>query len=129
MPPRQTSPGAVPSARSYTVTRSTQFTASAVTGIPVARPAQNIQVLGFSVIPRAKGGTHAAAAFVLKAGATTVATVDATAAAAGVRSEAATIVSELVAAGVELTVDYSQTGGSSPTFDDVQIQVDYAERY
>lgn len=129
MPSRKASPGAVTPVKAFTVLRSTQFTGTGVTGIPIARPPQAIQVTSCSAIPRAKGGTHAASTITILAGATQVAVIDMTAAAAGVRSEAPTILSELVAADVELTATWASPGGTAPTFDDVLIQVDYVERY
>jgi hypothetical protein len=124
---RKTSPGAVASMRSEVFTR-LALTTTDIVGLANFRPPVNIQVLAFSVVARAKGGTHAATVFTLKNGATTVATADYVATAAGVRLEG-TIVNELVAADTELTVDFTETGGTTPTLDDISIQIDYVERY
>lgn len=129
MASRKASPGAVTPVKSVVFHRTTQLTTVDTVGIAAWRPPQAIQVTAFSARARAKGGTHVSTVLNLMAGATTVATLDIGAVAAGVRAEASAILSELVAADAELTVDFVETGGTTPTLDDISVQIDYVERY
>lgn len=128
MASRKASPGIGIATKSIVLHRTTQLTTTDLVGMFAWRPPQNIQVLGFSVVARAKGGTHASTVFDLMAGATLVASVNLTAVAAGAVGEAATIASENVAADTLLTVNFTETGGTTPTLDDVSVQIDYIER-
>lgn len=87
-------------------------------------------VTAFSMRARAKGGTHATSNFVLKQGANVIGTIAYGGVTAGVRAEA-TIVSTFarVEKGVELTIDVVETGGSSPTLTDIDIQIETARTY
>lgn len=89
------------------------------------RAAQGGRILGVSAEMRAKGGTHATTTLTIKRGADTVGTIDLAALAAGTRAEVASPANTKIANGDEITVDLTVTGGTSPTIDDLRVQVDY----
>lgn len=89
-----------------------------------------IKVVAFSVVARAKGGTHAASLFELKVGSTVIASQDMVAVAAGTVADGTVVAAAAdIAKGAALQLDFTETGGTTPTLDDVSIQVDYIARY
>lgn len=87
---------------------------------------QKIKVLACSVVSRAKGGTHAATVFDFKQGSSVISSIDVAAVAAGTRADGTVSATyAVVAKGTEISVDFTETGGTSPTLDDVSLQIDY----
>ncbi len=103
-----------------------QLTTTDITALVKFLTPQKIKVLACSVVARAKGGTHAATVFDFKAGSNALASIDLAAVAAGTRADG-TVSSTyaVVAKGVEISVDFTETGGTLPTLDDVTLQIDY----
>lgn len=100
-----------------------QLTAT-VAGLFKWRAPQGARIIGVSAEMRAKGGTHATTTLTVKRNSDTVSTIDAAAMVAGTRTEG-TIANTKLANGDEITVDLTVTGGTSPTIDDLRVQIDY----
>ena len=103
-----------------------QFTTTDLTAIAKWLTAQKVKVLAVSGVARAKGGTHVSSVFAVKQGTNAIASLDIGAVAAGTRVDG-TVSSTYaaVAKGVEVSIDFTEASGTTPTLDDVSIQVDY----
>lgn len=103
-----------------------QLTTTDYTALVKFLAPQKMKVLACSVVSRAKGGTHAATVFSFKQGSNEISAIDVAAVAAGTRADG-TISSTyaVVAKGTEVSVDFTETGGTTPTLDDVTLQIDY----
>lgn len=103
-----------------------QFTAS-ITGKLKFQAPQGMAILGVSAVARAKGGTQGTSTIDVLAAGTSVLTgaIDISGTAgtivAGVLTTAPTKVAKDTAIQVNLVV----SGGSSPTLDDITLQIDY----
>lgn len=84
----------------------------------------------FSCVARAKGGTHVTTNFVLKNGSNVIGTINFGGTAAGTRAEAT--INPLYARvekGDELTIDLVETGGTTPTVTDLDMQIEFVHTY
>lgn len=103
-----------------------QLTTTDLTAVVKFLTPQKIKVLACSVVARAKGGTHAATVFDFKQGSSVISSIDVAAVAAGTRADGTVSATyAVVAKGVEISVDFTETGGTTPTLDDVSLQIDY----
>lgn len=103
-----------------------QLTTTDLTAVVKFNAPQKIKVLACSVVSRAKGGTHAATVFDFKQGSSVISSIDVAAVAAGTRADGTIVAAQaVVAKGVEISVDFTETGGTTPTLDDVSLQIDY----
>lgn len=103
-----------------------QLTTAELVELVKFRLPQKAKILACSVVSRAKGGTHAATTFEFQAGTNVLCNIDVTAVAAGTRADGTVSSTYAVCAkDTEITVDFAETGGNSPTLDDVTIQIDY----
>lgn len=88
---------------------------------------QSGKIIGINFNVGAKGGTHSTSTVAVKVGANTVATLNVASAVAGTPSqvEGSSLANTDFAKDAALTLVSAESGGTSPTWQDVTIQIDY----
>lgn len=88
--------------------------------------AQPIRILAISVVVNAKTGTHVSTVIDVLQGVSVISTFDLTAVAAGTRVDGTLAAAQTkVAKGVEVSVNFTEAGGTTPVLTNTSIQIDY----